>query len=160
MRHTGEDKTQKLYWKRSNKAFLKSGGKKKRKKAFFECTLCSPLQSYLPFSPPTHAQAPSTALLAWRRRRCWCCDVAAADGFFFLGVLVFFFSFSDFWEAHFELGSYCCLPFALHFTSILHRFDAPLSSVQLGSKLGSSWSGLFVCSFSVWVLVLGGVCGS
>jgi len=81
--------------------------------------------------------------LAARRRRCF--EVAAAVGFyaFASGVLGFFTLFE---ESHFELGSYCCLSFALHFTSILHRLDAPLSSVQLGSKLGSSWT-----SRSVWL---------
>lgn len=149
MRHTGEDKTQKLYWKRSNKAFLKSGGKKKRKKAFFECTLCSPLQSYLPFSPPTHAQAPSTALLAWRRRRCWCCDVAAADGFLFLGVLVFFFFFLFLIFERLILNSAAIVVCLLHFTSLQFCTASMLRSVQFNLAQSSVQVGL-VYSFVVF----------
>lgn len=81
--------------------------------------------------------------------RCWCCDVAAADGFLFLGVLVFFFFFLFLIFERLILNSAAIVVCLLHFTSLQFCTASMLRSVQFNLAQSSVQVGL-VYSFVVF----------
>lgn len=145
MRHTGEDKTQKLYWKRSNKAFLKSGGEKKEQRLSLSVLCALPFKVTSLFHRPHMRKrlrlrfwlgaGAGGSMLVLRCSCCWWVFISRRLGVFFF--FFFWFLRGSFWTRQLLLFAFCT---SLHFNFAPLRCSAQFSSTWLKARFKLVWS--------------------